>query len=136
MENNKKHSAAYLLLRIAMGINLLGHGMVRIPKLQAFSDAMVAMMSKGSLPVALVKPWMMVLPFIEFGIGLLLIIGLFTHRALLAGATLIIILLFGCSTIENWEAMGIQMIYAIFFYILLMREADNYYAIDRKFLSK
>lgn len=126
----KPQSIAYLFLRLAMGINMLGHGAVRIPKLQAFSDGMVQTMSKGWLPEALVKPWGMALPFIEFVIGLLLLLGLFTQKSLFAGAFLIVILLFGSSTIENWEAMGSQMIYAVIFYILILKIEDNKISLD------
>ncbi|NML68560.1 hypothetical protein HHL23_01930 [Chryseobacterium sp. RP-3-3] len=45
---------------------------------------------------------------------------------------LIIMLLFGSSTVENWEVMGIQMIYALLFYILINRLEDNGYSLDPK----
>lgn len=131
------HAAvAYTLLRVAMGVNLIGHGAVRIPKLESFSDWMVSSMDKGWLPEVLVKPFAIVLPFAEFIIGLLLIIGLFTYRMSIAGAILIILLLLGSSTIENWEAMGIQMIYVIFYYLLIVRITDNSYSLDQKFFKK
>ncbi|WP_232816273.1 hypothetical protein [Chryseobacterium capnotolerans] len=49
----------------------------------------------------------------------------------MAGTSLIILLLFGSSTVENWEAMGIQMIYAGLFYILISRMDDNALSLDR-----
>lgn len=136
MENKKHAAVAYTLLRVAMGVNLLGHGAVRIPKLESFSDWMVSSMAKGWLPETIVKPFALVLPFAELIIGLLLTIGLFTCRMSIAGAILIILLLFGCSTIENWEAMGIQMIYVIFYYLLIIHIADNKYSLDQKFFNK
>jgi len=84
------------------------------------------------LPEPLVYLFGVTLPFLEFIIGLLLTIGFKTRIATIAGASLIILLLFGSSTIESWEAMGIQMIYAGLFYILISRIDDNYLALDRK----
>ena len=127
---------AYALLRVAMGVNMLGHGLARIPKLDAFSDNMVTNFQKSWLPSLSIKIFWLALPFAEFLIGLLLIIGLFTYRTSVAGAILIILLLFGSSTIENWEAMGIQMIYALFFYQLITQINNNSYAADHLFKNK
>lgn len=125
-------NGAYFLLRLSMGVNFLGHGLVRIPKLSAFAEGMTNSFEKSWLP----QPWVYIfsttLPFLEFIIGLMLILGFKTRIASFAGAGLIIMLLFGSSTVENWEAMGIQMIYALFFYILISRLEDNSYSVDSK----
>lgn len=125
---------AYFLLRVSMGVNLLGHGLARIPKLSVFAEGMTKSFEKSWLPHPFVHLFSTALPFLEFMIGGLLIIGFKTRLASMAGAGLIIMLLFGSSTVENWEAMGIQMIYALFFYILISKEEDNCYALDRKTL--
>ncbi|MCJ7936258.1 MAG: DoxX family protein [Chryseobacterium sp.] len=125
-------NTAYFFLRVSMGINLLGHGMVRIAKLQDFASGMMKSFEKSWLPQPFTHTFGMILPFLEFTIGLLLVIGFKTRIANMAGASLILMLLFGSSTIENWEAMGIQMIYAGLFYILISRIEDNYFALDRK----
>ncbi len=125
---------AYFLLRVSMGVNLLGHGLARIPKLSVFAEGMTKSFEKSWLPQPFVHLFSTALPFLEFMIGGLLIIGFKTRLASLAGAGLIIMLLFGSSTVENWEAMGIQMIYALFFYILISKAEDNCYALDRKTL--
>ncbi|WP_265130658.1 DoxX family protein [Chryseobacterium oranimense] len=123
---------AYALLRISMGVNLLGHGLARIPKLSVFAQGMEKGFEKSWLPEAFVHLFSTTLPFLEFIIGGLLIIGFKTRYANMAGAALIIMLLFGSSTVEDWEAMGIQMIYALFFYILISKIEDNCFALDRK----
>ncbi|WP_426478672.1 DoxX family membrane protein [Chryseobacterium sp. CBSDS_008] len=129
MKNTK---TAYFFLRISMGTNLLGHGLVRLVKLQDFASGMMKGFETSWLPQLLVHLFGITLPFLEFIIGLLLLLGLKTRIAAIAGASLIILLLFGCSTVENWEAMGIQMIYAGLFYVLISRIDDNYLALDRK----
>ncbi|OCA78643.1 hypothetical protein BBH99_21090, partial [Chryseobacterium contaminans] len=119
---NKK--TAYFFLRLSMGINFFGHGLVRLTKLQDFADGMTKIFEKSWLPQFFVHIFSTALPFLEFLIGLLLIIGFKTRIAAMAGASLIILLLLGSSTVENWEAMGIQMIYAGLFYLLISRMED------------
>ncbi|MGC5745212.1 DoxX family protein [Chryseobacterium sp. NFX27] len=123
---------AYFLLRVSMGVNLLGHGIARIPKLFVFAEGMIKGFEKSWLPQSFVYLFSTALPFLEFIIGGMLILGLKTRLANFAGAGLIIMLLFGSSTVENWESMGIQMIYALFFYVLISRTEDNCYALDHK----
>ncbi|WP_160137849.1 DoxX family protein [Chryseobacterium sp. c4a] len=125
---NKK--TAYFFLRLSMGINFFGHGLVRLAKLQDFADGMVKSFGKSWLPELFVQMFSTALPFLEFIIGLMLIIGFKTRIAAMAGASLIILLLFGSSTVENWEAMGVQMIYAGLFYILISRLDDNDLSLD------
>lgn len=122
---------AYFFLRISMGINLLGHGLVRILKLQDFASGMMKGFETSWLPPPIVYLFGMTLPFVELIIGLLLLVGFKTRIATIAGASLIIVLLFGSSTVENWEAMGTQMIYAGLFYILITRIEDNCLALDK-----
>ncbi|MEN5307691.1 DoxX family protein [Chryseobacterium cucumeris] len=97
--NNTK--TAYFFLRVSMGINFLGHGLVRLVKLQDFASGMVKGFETSWLPQPLVHLFGVTLPFLEFTIGLLLIIGFKTRIAAMAGASLIILLLFGSSTVEN-----------------------------------
>lgn len=122
---------AYFFLRVSMGINFFGHGLVRLTKLQDFADGMTKSFEKSWLPQLFVQIFSTALPFLEFTIGLMLIIGCKMRIATMAGASLIILLLFGSSTVENWEAMGIQMIYAGLFYILISRMDDNALSLDR-----
>ncbi|SFN94900.1 thiosulfate dehydrogenase [quinone] large subunit [Chryseobacterium oleae] len=125
-------NTAYFLLRVSMGVNLLGHGLARIPKLSVFAEGMTKNFEKSWLPQPFVHLFSITLPFLEFVIGAMLVLGFKTKIANFAGAGLIIVLLFGSSTIENWEAMGIQMIYALFFYILISRQEENCYSLDQK----
>ncbi|KFF21941.1 DoxX family protein [Chryseobacterium sp. JM1] len=125
-------NTAYFLLRVSMGVNLLGHGLARIPKLSVFADGMTKSFEKSWLPQPFVHLFSITLPFLEFVIGAMLILGFKTRIINFAGAGLIIALLFGSSTIENWEAMGIQMIYALFFYILISRQEENCYSLDQQ----
>ena len=123
--------SALALLRIAMGINFLGHGLVRFSMLDSFRDWMATTFQDSLIPAWLVTIWGSILPFLEFGIGLLLVLGLFTYRASIAGALVIIILLLGSTLIENWDWAGMQMIYALCFYFIINNTDQNHWSIDK-----
>jgi thiosulfate dehydrogenase [quinone] large subunit len=71
-----------------------------------------------------------VLPFLETAIGLLLILGLWTRWSLVAGGLLIAALVFGTGLRSDWEALSIQMLYAIIYYLLLTGRTSDYFALD------
>lgn len=125
----------FLLLRLGIGISMFGHGMIRLTKLNAFSDWMVGSFAKSVLPAMLIRPFSLVLPFAELGIGLLLLVGLFTETAVFSGAVLMLVLIFGTTMVENWEALPSQLIHLAYFGLLLQFIASNTWAID-KILNK
>jgi thiosulfate dehydrogenase [quinone] large subunit len=121
---------AFLLLRLAIGASMFGHGLVRLPKLTGFSNWMVGSFEKSMLPLSLVRPFSYALPILEFTVGLLLITGIFTKAALIAGALVMVALIFGTTLIESWDAITSQLIHAAFFAILLQFVQYNAYALD------
>ncbi|WBS74074.1 DoxX family membrane protein [Elizabethkingia meningoseptica] len=125
----------FLILRFAIAISMLGHGLVRLPKLGAFSQWMVGSFEKSMLPQALVIPFSYALPIAEFAVGLLLLTGLFTKPAAFAGVAVMLVLLFGTTMVENWKAIPSQLIHIVFFAILLQFLDNNSYALDKIFLN-
>lgn len=124
------NTTSYLLMRLAIGTSMFGHGLVRLPKLEAFSHWMVGSYEKSMLPAAVVTPFSYLLPVLEFTIGILLIIGLFTREALILGCLVMIILIFGSSMLENWDAVPAQLIHVAFFATLLHYILSNIWAVD------
>jgi len=124
------NTTVYFLLRLAIGASMFGHGIVRLPKLQAFSSWMVGSFEKSLLPKILVVPFSYILPISEFAVGLLLIVGLFTKPALVAAGIIMVILVFGTTLIENWEALPSQLIHAVFFALLLQFIVSNSISLD------
>ncbi|MGY0425417.1 MAG: DoxX family membrane protein [Polaribacter sp.] len=122
----------FALLRITIGINLFAHGLVRLPKIAGFRDWMVTQFKETMLPQWSVYTWKTVLPILEFTVGGLLILGLFTYRASIAGALIIAILILGSCLAENWGWAGGQMIYGLFFYFLISNIDKNAIALDFK----
>jgi thiosulfate dehydrogenase [quinone] large subunit len=127
---------SFLILRFAIGASMFGHGLVRLPKLNAFSASMVASFGKSMLPVAVVMPFSYALPFAELFTGLLLLLGLFTKEALIAGGIVMILLIFGTTTVENWDAIPAQLIHVAFFAFLLNYLSYNTVALDNLFKRK
>jgi len=135
-ENTEKQQltsqqTAYLLLRLTMGLNFLGHGLVRMPKLEAFRNWMVSAFQASILPSWSVSIWSSILPFLELSIGIALLLGLFTYRVSILGALVIMTLIFGSCMIENWEWVSFQMIYALFFAVLISQVEHNVFYVKR-----
>ncbi|MGJ8592355.1 MAG: DoxX family membrane protein [Aquaticitalea sp.] len=121
---------SFLLLRVSVGMSMLGHGLVRLPKLTKFATGMTQSFEDSMLPDALVLPFGYVLPILELAIGILLLLGLLTKQALVAGAVLMICLIFGSSLIENWAAINMQLMHTVVFVALLAFINYNSYAVD------
>jgi thiosulfate dehydrogenase [quinone] large subunit len=121
----KSQRLAFLLARLGIGMSFFGHGLVRLPKLSGFATHMIAPFEKSMLPEALVTPFAYALPFAEFAVGLLLLLGLFTKQALVAGAIVMILLIFGTTAIEQWQNLDSQLVHLAFCAILLAF-ADQY----------
>lgn len=130
-----KSYTSFLLLRLAIGLSMFGHGLVRLPKLSGFSKWMVGNFQKSMLPESLVLPFSYALPIAEFVVGLLLLLGLFTRIALMAGGIVMLMLIFGSTMIEEWNALPSQLIHVAFFALLLNYIHLNSFAVD-KLLNK
>jgi thiosulfate dehydrogenase [quinone] large subunit len=106
-------------------MSFFGHGLARMPKLAGFSKWMVGQFQRSYLPEALVVPFSYVLPFAELIVGILLLLGLFTRQAAIAGAVVIILLIFGTTSIENWEAIPTQLLHVAFLVVVLQFAPDK-----------
>jgi thiosulfate dehydrogenase [quinone] large subunit len=122
---------AYVLLRLALGMSLFLHGATRIDAgPDKFALAVVRDFQHTLLPAGLVHAYGLVLPFVEGLIGLLLLLGWLTQGALVLGGLTIVSLIFGTALRAEWNTIGLQLIYALGFYILLSRLEDNGFALD------
>jgi thiosulfate dehydrogenase [quinone] large subunit len=119
-----------LIIRLAVGASMLGHGLIRLPKLTTFSNWMVNSFKESMLPQQIVMPFSYVLPVAEFIIGIMLILGLFIKQAGIAGGFVMLLLIFGSCLTENWEAVPSQLIHAAFFAILIHFVQDSSFALD------
>jgi thiosulfate dehydrogenase [quinone] large subunit len=122
---------AFVLGRLLLGLNFFMHGMVRIPKLAVFRAGVVKEFAASPLPPALVTLFGNALPFAEAGLGLLLLLGLFTRPALVGTMLLIMSLIFGSSLLEKWSLVGDQMVYGLFIFALVLQVHRNRLCLDR-----
>lgn len=130
-------AVAYLLLRATIGINIFVHGVSRIlggPSV--FAHSLVQLFDKTLLPSGAVFAFGLVLPWFEVILGLLVLIGLYTRLALIAGAVLLAMLTFGSTLRQDWNSAGLQLIYASVYAALLAFRSKNTYSLDSVFRSR
>ncbi len=123
---------AFLVFRLTLGINILVHGAGRIfgPGAESYATTTAAEFTKTALPAGLVHAFLLVLPFVEAVLGALTTLGLFTRWALALGALMIAVLVFGTAMRSDWNTVGVQMIYAITYYLLLANRSQNRFSLD------
>ena len=114
-----KKNTLHYFLRLPLAISMFGHGAVRLPKIQDFSSWMMETMAESLIPRFLILPFSYTLPIIELLIGLFMLIGFYVRYTLMAGIIVMSLLILGSCSIENWGAVGAQLLHAIYFAILL-----------------
>ena len=78
----------------------------------------------------MVHAFLVVVPFAELVLGVLTTLGLFTRWALTLGGLMIAVLVFGTAMRSDWNTVGVQMIYAITYYLLLVHRASDRFSLD------
>ncbi|MFC7526572.1 DoxX family protein [Parapedobacter sp. GCM10030251] len=109
-----------LFLRLPIAMSFLGHGLVRLPKLEAFASDMADQFTGTVLPHSFVFAFGYVLVFVEFIAGVWLISGRWFQQALFTGLAIMTILIFGSALVENWTAVSAQLIHSIYLSGLLL----------------
>ena len=123
---------AYLILRLALGINFLMHGIVRIPDLSSFVSGVADGFESTWLPRTVALVFAYFIPYAEALIGMLILVGAWTRWALLAGGLLMSLLIFGKTLQQDWGTVGTQMIYVMSFFFALFFIEFNQISVDRK----
>ena len=126
----RDRALAYLLVRLVVGVSLFGHGLVRVPKLSAFHAHLIGEFKTSILPEFLISPCGYALPFVELAIGTLLIAGALTRAAAIAGVLVMIVVVFGSTTIEHFGVIGEQLIHASLLAVLVAFRRHNRYSVD------
>lgn len=115
----KDFKTLFFFLRLPIAISLAGHGLVRIPKLQPFTEGMVKSMAKSVIPDILITPFGYLLPFLEAILGIVLLIGFKPKPTMYASLALMSILILGSSSVENWSAIEAQLLHSLYLFVLL-----------------
>jgi thiosulfate dehydrogenase [quinone] large subunit len=130
-------SLAYALLRITLGTNIAFHGISRIlagPAL--FVAALTKQFESTVLPHLAVQVFGYALPWLEALIGLLILFGALTRMALIAGALVIVLLTFGSALHQDWNVAGLQLIYAVVYFVLIGLRGFNSFSVDGLFSNR
>ena len=129
---------AYAILRLTLGLNIYIHGSSRILRgvQQNFVVKYENQYATTILPVPVAHVALTLIPYFEAVIGALLFIGLWTRWALVAGSLLMLVLVFGTAIRQDWNALFIQMLYALIYFVMLWWRQYNCFSIDTNFLKK
>jgi thiosulfate dehydrogenase [quinone] large subunit len=123
---------SYALLRIALGMNICLHGVVRWSAgLANFAGSLVGMFQKTPLPAWSVYGFGCLLPIVEVIIGTSILLGFQTRRALISGSVLMLVLTFGSTLRQDWPTVGIQLTYSVVYSLLLAGVRFDSYGVDR-----
>jgi thiosulfate dehydrogenase [quinone] large subunit len=130
--NREKDAAlGYLLLRATIGTNIGIHGVSRIMAGPShFADTLVPAFQHTPRLASFVRIFALALPWAESIVGLLVLVGIGTRLALVAGSLLILTLTFGATLNQDWESAGLQLIYATVYALLLAFRCHNSFSAD------
>jgi thiosulfate dehydrogenase [quinone] large subunit len=128
---------AYALLRVALGMNLLMHGVGRMLSGPGdFAFKLQAQFAQSPLPAWSVHMFGVLLPGVEAILGALLLVGLRTKAALVAAGLLMVTLTFGAGLIEDWTAAATELLYAAIIAALMATLRFNGWSVDRWLAKK
>ena len=118
----REQRVAYLLLRLLTGLDFFGHGFARVftgTRLSGFAHGMVKSMADTPLPGWLTLGTGYVVPLVELAVGFLLLTGLWVGGALRTAFLLMLVLMFGVTLKQDWNAAAQQMVYGLVLAVLL-----------------
>ena len=124
---------AFALLRLTLGINMLGRVLVRLPDVQQFAEGMARNFADTILPEPFVLVYAYVILLAEAVIGALLILGWKTRYALAAMGLLLASLTIGQILLQNYGTVANILIYAIAVYLMLTNTEHDHFGIDTGF---
>lgn len=120
----------YTVLRLAIGMSMLIHGLGRLPKYSAFVEATVKQFARSPLPTVAVAALARITPPVETVIGLLVFFGFLTFLGLTAGGLWMVPLIFASTLNENYDIVAIQLLYSLIFCYLLQHSDQNELSVD------
>lgn len=123
---------AYTILRLSFGGNIMLHGVSRLlGGHAAFLAYLTHYFEKTpAVPASLLPAFAWGLPPVETTLGVLLFFGLWTRFALIAGGLVLTALVIGTNLAQDWNVAGLQLIYALLYYYLLVHRDQNVVSVD------
>ena len=131
MKRLQDETLAYALLRLMLGMNIFGHGFIRIVGgVSVFVATQLSGFENAPLPLWFVQAFLTIMPFAELTIGLLVFFGLFSRVALASGALLMTVLTSGMSMQSQFSITGLHLSYAVVYFILIFMRRYNSLSLD------
>ncbi len=122
---------AYALLRVTLGVVFLFYGVGKFAAGRAtITGGIVREFEKTPLPRGLVGIFAGALPFAEVGLGLCVLLGLFTTIALGLTAALLVALTLGQVLLLNGQIVANNLIYSVIVFLLLFFAEHNAFSLD------
>jgi thiosulfate dehydrogenase (quinone) large subunit len=122
---------SYALLRVTVGVVFLFAGVGKfVGGVGEFSSELTERFGATWLPDSLVALSGPMLPFVEVALGGLLVLVLLVGPALLGAGTLMLILTFGTTVVEDHAAVGRNVVYALSLFVLVWLADGNRYSLD------
>ena len=123
---------AYALLRLSFGANIMLHGLSRLLNGRAAFLAYLGHYFEHAhlIPAGMLPIFSAVLPWAETGVGLLVLLGLASRFAFIAGALVMLVLVIGTNLAQDWPVAGLQLIYCFIYYYLLAHLEQNVISVD------
>src|SRR5260370_9305753 len=118
---------AHALARLALGLNILAHGLSRIGNITEFAASIEKMFAATWLPSAAVTATAYAIPPVELAVGTLLVFDFFLRPALVIGTLLLCQLIFGSAMTQQWDVAGIQLVSVAVYTSLLTTAVFNRY---------
>lgn len=131
VQNLLDRQMAFALLRLLLGINMLGRGIVRLPDLAGFASATADGFGETFLPAGFVYVYAIAIVLIETAIGILLILGWKTRWALAIMGVLMCTLAFGMILREQFATVANILLYGVAVFLLLFNTRYDAFGIDR-----
>lgn len=123
----------YFLFRITIGVNIFFHGFMRLlTGLSAWEGSTAAAFADTYLPMPLVHLFLYSLPYFEVVLGAAMTLGLFTRWAMIGGAVMMLALVYGNTARQEWGTVGNNMLYALYFWIMLALQPLDWLALDNR----
>jgi len=100
--------------------------------LSAWEGPQAAVFVDTYLPMPLVHAFLYTLPFVEVALGAMMILGLFTRWAMIGGAVMMLSLIFGNTARQEWGTVGNNMLYSLYFWIMLALQRYDWFGLDSR----
>jgi len=128
---------AYVLFRITLGVNIFGHGAMRLVTdygayLSVWVNEQGSAFEGTLLPMWSVHAFLYTLPFIEVVLGALTALGLKTRHALVGGTVMMFVLILGNLSRMAWATVGNNMVYVLYYCLMIAAFRYNAFALDTR----